>query len=303
MDTHQLRQFAVVARSESMTEAAHKLGVSQPSLSQSIKKLEGSLGVPLFTRDGRNLILNEYGKILLQQADIAFRSMDNAVKELHDLSDYGQRNIRFIARQPLGNLARMLETFHEQNPNIFASCLTPNESMYESEYDLELFASTAPQDEENTLHVCDEDYVLCVPRTHRLAKEPAVALRDLAGEKFVRSPARSEMNDVIQGMFDEAGFKPKESVNVSLYWDVLQFVEQGFGACIATDISWFIGMDTDLVTIPFSDIQRTRGIYLKWPHRAYLSESSLAFVNFLCTEIRTFSDRRKLGKLVGRHVR
>ena len=65
MELDQLRYFVAVARAGTFTRAAEQEGVTQPSLSQQIRKLEDSLGVPLFERRGRSVRLTQAGQRLL----------------------------------------------------------------------------------------------------------------------------------------------------------------------------------------------------------------------------------------------
>lgn len=258
MDTHQLMQFESVARNKSMTTAARELGVSQPSVSQAVKKLERELGVQLFSRNGADLELTQYGKILSHQAKVAFRSMSNAKAEITDSKDPKTKRIRLIARQPMGDMAQLLGKFNASYPLAQVVCLIPNEHTLAADYDVEIFASSSSLEDTNIIHVCDEKYSLCVPMGHKLAKKRSVELRSLRNEKFLLSPALSEMNNVIRGMFEEAGFSPKTPMYVSTYWDLIKLVEQGFGICISTDVSWLIENDANIATIPISDVKRIR---------------------------------------------
>lgn len=302
MDVRQIRQFMAVARCQNMTSAAKELGVSQPSLSQAIKKLENSLGVSLFDRDGRNLTLNEYGKILLDQSEIAVRSIDNAVKEINDNIGFGQHKIRLIARCPIGNSAKVLKKYHDNHPDIVISCLTPSENTSEVEYDIEILATSDPLSQKNCLPVCEEEYIVCVPKKHRLANQGSVALKDLARERFILSAAMSEMNTVEKEMFAEAGYKPRVKAYFSYYGDILRAVEQGLGICIATEITWLIGTNWDVVPLRIADVKRSRNILIKWPMQAYLSESSLGLVSYICGEFRSFADEQKLLRQRSGHV-
>ena len=68
MNLQQLEYFRVVATLEHITKAANVLHIAQPALSKIIKTLERELGLQLFDRVGKNIVLNENGKILLKYA-------------------------------------------------------------------------------------------------------------------------------------------------------------------------------------------------------------------------------------------
>ena len=72
MDLTQLEYFRVVARYENITRAAKDLYVSQPTLSQSIARLESSLGIELFDRVNGKLHLNDAGRMFLERVNNAF---------------------------------------------------------------------------------------------------------------------------------------------------------------------------------------------------------------------------------------
>ncbi len=65
MNLHHLQFFQELARTQHMSKAAENLGISQPSLSYAINKLEQELGVPLVEPDGRNIKLTAFGKTYL----------------------------------------------------------------------------------------------------------------------------------------------------------------------------------------------------------------------------------------------
>jgi LysR family transcriptional activator of nhaA len=82
LNYHHLRYFWTVAKEGSLARAAEKLHVSQPSISEQIRELEGALGEKLFKREGRSNKLTEAGQVVLGYADEIFalgRELTNAV--------------------------------------------------------------------------------------------------------------------------------------------------------------------------------------------------------------------------------
>lgn len=78
----QLYYFKILAEKEHLLKTAESLFVSAPALSASISKLESELGVELFDRVGRNIKLNENGKILYNHVSNVFRELDDAKEDL-----------------------------------------------------------------------------------------------------------------------------------------------------------------------------------------------------------------------------
>src|ERR1700689_2342790 len=78
MELHQLRYFCAIADTGSFTRAAQQTHVSQPSLSQQLRKLEDELGARLFDRLGRRVQLTEFGRAFLPRARAVLRDLEAA---------------------------------------------------------------------------------------------------------------------------------------------------------------------------------------------------------------------------------
>jgi LysR family transcriptional regulator, hydrogen peroxide-inducible genes activator len=85
MEIHQLRYFCAVAATGSFTGAAELEGISQPSLSQQIRKLEQTVGAPLFTRLGRRIRLTPAGEALHEHAQEILRHSREATQRVRQL--------------------------------------------------------------------------------------------------------------------------------------------------------------------------------------------------------------------------
>ena len=87
MEWNQLQKFMIVAKEENFTKAAQILNMTQPSLSQTIKRLENELGFQLFVRDGKKIKLNESGQIFLQTVVQMHELMENTRLQLEELNN------------------------------------------------------------------------------------------------------------------------------------------------------------------------------------------------------------------------
>lgn len=85
MELYQLKCFYEAAREQNITRAAQKLQISQPALSKTIARLEEDLGVRLFDRKSKTVILNEYGQAVLHKTEEIFASMEDIRQNVEDI--------------------------------------------------------------------------------------------------------------------------------------------------------------------------------------------------------------------------
>ena len=105
LNYHHLQYFRAVAHEGNLTRAARHLGVAQSALSTQIRQLEDQLGQPLFTRQGRALVLTEAGRIALAYADTIAGAGDELVATLRE----GRRRERQVLR--IGAVATLSRNF------------------------------------------------------------------------------------------------------------------------------------------------------------------------------------------------
>lgn len=120
MDIRQLKYFCAIAHEGSISGAAKRLFMTQPSLSQQLQVLENELSVKLVDRGSRRLTLTEAGLLLKDRAEqildlLAATSLE--VKELHD-GYKGMLSIGTIASSGVTLLPRFIREFHQQYPRV-----------------------------------------------------------------------------------------------------------------------------------------------------------------------------------------
>jgi DNA-binding transcriptional LysR family regulator len=120
MTLNQLRAFLAVAAHGTFSAAATHLGMTQPSVSELVKRLEEAYGVRLFTRGTRRLVLTSAGSELMpyaQQADDAASGADRALRSLTSLSG-GVATFGLLRNANYYFLSELLQRFHSQHPHV-----------------------------------------------------------------------------------------------------------------------------------------------------------------------------------------
>lgn len=94
MNIRQLQYFIAIAENGTISEAAKKLGISQPPLSTQLRLLEEEVGVQLVERGARKIQLTDAGKLLYQRANIMVSLADTTLKELQDFGKGARGTLR-----------------------------------------------------------------------------------------------------------------------------------------------------------------------------------------------------------------
>jgi DNA-binding transcriptional LysR family regulator len=116
----ELTAFVAIAERASFAKAAAQLGVSRPTLSQSLRSLEERLGVRLLHRTTRSVSLTDAGRRLLERARPALEELTEATKEVHAFSDEPSGPLRIVVLPPVAHLVvgPLLARFLARYPRI-----------------------------------------------------------------------------------------------------------------------------------------------------------------------------------------
>lgn len=120
VDLELYRVFYVVAKNKQMTKASEELHISQPAISQSIKKLEEQLGGILFLRSNKGMQLTEEGKMFYEYVKGALTLINNAENEFTSFKNLSKGEIKIGCSTTLTKLILIdvLKKFHKEYPNI-----------------------------------------------------------------------------------------------------------------------------------------------------------------------------------------
>ncbi len=120
IDLELYKIFYIVAKNKHMTKASEELHISQPAISQSIKKLESQLGGTLFLRSNKGMELTEEGKMFYEYVKGALELINNAEHEFTSFKDLSKGEIKIGCSTTLTKLVLLdaLKKFHTDYPNI-----------------------------------------------------------------------------------------------------------------------------------------------------------------------------------------
>lgn len=120
IDLELYKVFYIVAKNKHMTKASEELHISQPAISQSIKKLEDQLGGTLFLRSNKGMELTEEGKMFYEYVKGALELINDAENEFTSFKDLTKGEIKIDCSTTLTKLILMnaLKEFHKEYPNI-----------------------------------------------------------------------------------------------------------------------------------------------------------------------------------------
>jgi len=189
---HQLTVFRTVAQHLSYTRAAEELYLSQPAVSQQVRTLEQALGVNLFERRGRGIVLTAGGQEILVQAERLLALFGETATVVREIQTLKRGNVVLGATISAGTylVPPLLGVFHARYPQIHVTLVVANYRIVEEllvTYQLDL-AVMSTVEEKYFLHIVQFlSYMLVViaPPTHHLAQRCTVTASDMQAETLL----------------------------------------------------------------------------------------------------------------------
>lgn len=276
MDLLQLRYFKRVAEFENITRAAESLSVAQPAVSKMIKQLENELNGPLFDRIGRNIVLNERGKLLLNYATDILHNVDRIYENLQTGVPKKEK-IFFSVSVCSSLIPQILSKFTSIHPDY--QIVISTKSDY-SPVDLELFQSLHEINEKNSFTILKEDIVLAVPNEHPLAANKSIRLHELSELPIIGLKQEKSLTKLMEPFFKLADYTPNMSLEIDNPETLRKLVNMGYGASFIPRLTW---IDTGsenirLIPIEYPDCYRYINLRTK---QGYISEAVKCFQDFL----------------------
>ena len=309
MTTQQLTYVIAVAECQSISKAAEKLYVTQPSLSQYIHSLEKQLGIKLFDRSVTPIKLTDAGVLYVEWARKLLameESMNNALSDLMGL-ETGSVRIGASSFRVRCLLARSIAAFHAKYPGIHLSIQEADmkqlrDKLTAGEID---FAIGSGEFEEKTFHVetlAEERFYLAVApsnplteslpeplsaadiiqATPKFLRQPPVDLSLVQNEAFVAANAGEYDRETLYAVCRQCGFTPDIEYSVQTIETVFSFVCSNMGIALLPDSLIYYGnFQQHPNYYPLPDELGLCSISLISRRNAFLSKASQAYALLL----------------------
>ncbi|MEM6255984.1 MAG: LysR family transcriptional regulator [Cyanobacteria bacterium P01_D01_bin.156] len=243
IELRHLRYFVAVAQKLHFGRAAEQLGITQPVLSDQIRRLETLLGVQLLHRTKRVVQLTEPGRIFLTDALRVLAQTETAITTVRRAADgkLGQLTIGYTGPALYTVLPEILRLFRDRYPEVELSlkeCCTPEQENALLNNELQVGFLHPPIDSPlQQQEVLCEPMVVALPQNHPLAGCSTLSIKQLAQEPFILFPQTvgPHLYSQIMMLCAQAGFSPRVVQEVTPQPTMIGLVAAGIGIAFVSE--------------------------------------------------------------------
>lgn len=290
MELRDLEYFAVVAKHRHVGRAAESLGLSQPALSKSLRRLEKTMQAKLVKRTPKGIELTPAGSTLLSQVNRLRLSMDDVMRAVADVSEGRAGQLRAGAGAAIaGDLLSMgYSAFLKAAPKVtlrisvdITERLIP--LLLAGELDLIITVMASPADEQLAQeHLFDDTMVVVSSVNHLLAKAKRVTISDLAQERWALSAVNVQSWQWMHRVFEDHGLASPSVAMVGPTSLRLPIVAASdlLGFCARRLLKQPVPPYA-LAELPVRELQWVRRIGVSYRKDAYLSPPARRLIDIL----------------------
>ncbi|MBG9816020.1 LysR family transcriptional regulator [Bacillus safensis] len=264
MEIRAIRTFATIVKYGNFLKAAEALNYSQPTITLHIKHLEEEIGEKLLER-GKTLKLTASGQLFYERANSLLNEYEKLTKTLQDLEVGIAGLIRIGVSEPTASLEfpALLAEFKERFPNVefsvqVADANTLSSLLSHDEIDFAICGAPEASMENSYKPLFQDDIVLLVPSSHRLAEKDAVEVTDLENETILFTPHNCPIRiQIEQQIVDVIGANYKK-LEITSSMSHKHYVQAGLGVSLFTRTAHSF-------TLPGTKVLEIKGIQVSPP--------------------------------------
>lgn len=285
MTLTQIRYFVEVCKWGTLSRAATELHITQPALSGAIKDLERHLGINLFRRSGRNLILTADGEFLLTKASGVIHNIDAILTDIQERTS-NKKHIRIAMPLLTGAylIPMILGEFKNEHPDIEIDMVElggiDSIKMVENEeIDLAIVNYEHSSEKINYINLFNSEICLCVHKSNLLASKKSIIMpADIIDQPLVMLKGGFLINELIAQSFERFAIKPKVIFETTQLHTVKNLIKNNIAASFLVRES--VAGDEDITAIAFRESLSFNGAIITKKGRQIYSDTRL-LINFL----------------------
>lgn len=287
----QLRIFEAVARNLSYTRAAEELYLSQPAVSMQVRQLEDEVGLPLFERLGKRIVLTEAGEEIHHCSLIIERSLLEMEELIESLKGVSRGRLHIAVASTVNYFApRLLAIFQQRYPGITLRLDVTNREtlihlLESNAVDLVLMGQPPSDVELESEAFMDNPLVVIAPPSHPLASAKGISIGRLAEETFVMREEGSGTRQAMERFFSERGLTIRHGMQMTRNEALKQAVRSGLGLGVVSLHTIELELETKrLMMLDAEGFPDLRKWYLVSRRGKRLSPAAHAFRDFVIDE-------------------
>lgn len=289
MDIKQLKHLIAVCEAGSFTRAAKRLGLAQPALSQSIKKLEQELEVSLLNRNqgmsDKGVRLTAEGEALLGHARLIVNQLDQARAQIRAMASLSEGEVRIAVPGMLGSfyLPSRLMAFRHRYPGVRLSLFEGGtrdalRMLEREEVDIAIITAGDLTPEFDSCLLLTEEMVVALGSEHPLCAQGGVSLQDFLAHELVMFKPGYFHREWLLSQARALDISPNIAFETNLINLIKQLVSQGFA--ITSVLDMVISDKDGIEKRPFEP-RMFLDLHIAWKKKRPVGKADRSFVEFL----------------------
>jgi DNA-binding transcriptional LysR family regulator len=241
MDVRALRCFLAIAEELHFGRAAARLHMSQPPLSQQVRRLETSLGVRLFDRNKRSVKLTSAGAMLVRDARLILAQIERTTQAVKCAEFSHKEHVRvgFVSAAMVAGLGNVFQVLRTKELDVVDTWIEIGsaeqiEALRSERIDIGFAHTPLDYGGMKAFPLIYQPFMVALPSTHKAAARQQIRLSDLAGEAFLVGPRDGSPGyyDQVHAVCNEAGYSPQVVQQARHLFSALNLVSMGLGIAL-----------------------------------------------------------------------
>lgn len=293
MNLRELNIFLAVCECGNMSNAAKKLYMTQPAISQAILELESEYNIKLFDRIGKKLLLTYAGEILKNYSKKILAMTKEAENTMNSISNLENGRIIIGASQTAGTylLPSLIGKFFKFNKNIKLPFIIDNtrqivQHILDNDIDIGIIEGPVHTDDIVINHFLDDELYLICSKEHKWAKRPLVNLHEIENENMIVRESGSGTREIFENVMKLKKIKYKIYVELDNIEAIKKAVEHNIGISVISKLAIMEELKSGkLIKVPLDGINFSRSFNIIYHKNKFLSDLLTKFINFLYSNI------------------